>query len=165
MARSVFYSFHYNPDCSRASQVRNMGVVEGNQPAKDNDWETIKRGGESAIKKWIDDQLKGRSCAVVLIGENTAGRKWITYEISTAWNEGKGVFGVYVHNLKDLNGCQAVKGGNPFDHVTLNSTGAKLSTIVPAHNPPYSDSKDVYAHIKNNLANWIEQAITFRNNL
>lgn len=41
MARRVFYSFHYEPDNSRAAQVRNMGVVEGNKPASDNDWETI----------------------------------------------------------------------------------------------------------------------------
>jgi hypothetical protein len=27
--RKVFYSFHYMPDAWRASQVRNMGVVEG----------------------------------------------------------------------------------------------------------------------------------------
>ena len=29
MKRQVFYSFYYKPDNVRASQVRNMGVVEG----------------------------------------------------------------------------------------------------------------------------------------
>ena len=43
MARRAFYSFHYIPDNWRASQVRNMGVVDGNKPATDNDWETIKK--------------------------------------------------------------------------------------------------------------------------
>ena len=87
MARNAFYSFHYKPDNARASQIRNMGVVDGNKPAADNDWETITRGGDEAIERWIIDQLKGRSCAIVLIGQNTAGRKWINYEISTAWNK------------------------------------------------------------------------------
>ena len=44
MARRVFYSFHYEPDNARAAQVRNMGVVEGNKPASDHDWETITKG-------------------------------------------------------------------------------------------------------------------------
>jgi hypothetical protein len=164
MARSVFYSFHYKPDNTRAAQVRNMGVVDGNKPASDNDWEQITKGGDDAIKKWIDDQLKGKSCAVVLIGQGTAGRKWISYEISKAWNDGKGALGVYVHNLKDLDGKQSAMGGNPFEYVTLGPDKKKLSTIVPAHNPPRSDSKEVYAYIKEHLPDWIEDAIKIRNN-
>ena len=77
MSRKAFYSFHFKPDSWRASQVRNIGVVDGNQPVSDNDWEDVKKGGDSAIQEWIDDQLAGRSCTIVLIGENTAGRKWI----------------------------------------------------------------------------------------
>ena len=85
MARRVFFSFHYKPDNWRAAQARNAEVVEGNTPVSDNDWESITRGGDSAIQKWIDDQIKGKSCAVILIGNHTAGRKWIKYEIKKAW--------------------------------------------------------------------------------
>src|SRR5690242_10617103 len=99
--RNVFYSFHYEPDNWRASQVRNMGVIDGNEPAKDNDWEQIKRGGDAAIQRWIDAQLNGKSCAIVLIGSGTAKRKWIDYEIGAAWNNGKGLLGIHIHNLKD----------------------------------------------------------------
>ena len=94
MARRVFYSFHYAPDNWRASQVRNIGTVEGNQPAKDNDWETVTKGGDKAIEDWISDQMDGRSCVVVLIGSGTANRKWINHEIVKAWNDGKGILGV-----------------------------------------------------------------------
>ena len=45
MARRCFYSFHYDVDAWRASQVRNMGVIEGNAPVSDNDWESVKKGG------------------------------------------------------------------------------------------------------------------------
>jgi len=86
MPRKVFYSFHYIPDCARAAQIRNMGIVEGNPPASDNDWESVKKGGDAAIQRWIDGQLDGKSCAVVLIGAATAGRKWINYEITSAWD-------------------------------------------------------------------------------
>ena len=160
MARKVFFSFHYIPDAWRASQVRNIGTIEGNKPASDNDWEIVKKGGDDAIKKWINSQLDGRSCTIVLIGSETAGRKWIKYEIEKSWNDAKGVLGIFIHNLKDANGKQATKGKNPFTDFTINNKS--LDTIVKAYDPPYSDSKDVYDHISTNIAKWIEDAITIR---
>lgn len=44
MTRKCFYSFHYEPDNWRASQIREMGSLEGNRPATDNDWEEVKKG-------------------------------------------------------------------------------------------------------------------------
>ncbi len=162
MARMAFYSFHYVPDNWRASQVRNMGVVDGNKPATDNDWEAIKKGGDAAIKKWIDGQLSGKSVAIVLIGSKTAGRKWIKYEIKKAWEDGKGLLGIYAHNLKDKDGNQSSKGGNPFSAYKVGDKN--MSDIVKAYDPPYTTSKNVYDHIKNNLADWIEKAIEIRGN-
>lgn len=164
MARKAFYSFHYKPDNWRASQVRNIGAVEGNTPVSDNDWETITKGGEKAIKKWIDGQLEGRSCAIVLIGEKTAGRKYIKYEIEKSWNSSKGILGIYVYNLKDSDGNQTSKGKNPFDDFTVGEDKKKLSSIVKAYDPPYSISTNVYDYIKKNLSDWVEEAITIRNN-
>lgn len=162
MGRRVFYSFHYKPDNWRASQVRNMGVIEGNRPVSDNDWEEITSGGDEAIKKWINEQMQGKSCAIVLIGSKTGGRKWIKYEIKKAWEDGKGLLGIYIHNLKDKDGNQSSKGKNPFDDFTIG--GEKLSKIVKAYDPPYSTSTYVYDHIKENLEDWVEEAISIRNN-
>jgi hypothetical protein len=162
MARPVFYSFHYEPDNWRASQVRNMGVVDGNEPAKDHDWETITKGGEAAIKKWIDGQLSGRTCTAVLIGAETQNRKWINYEIVKSWDDGKGVFGVYIHRLKNSLGQQTIKGGNPFDSITLGGTTTKLSSVVKVYDPPTSDSKEVYTYINDNFSDWVETAIKNR---
>lgn len=161
MARRVFFSFHYIPDNWRASQVRNIGAIEGNAPVSDNDWETITEGGDSAIKRWINAQMKGRSCAVVLIGSRTAGRKWINYEIEKAWNDGKGIVGIYIHNLKNRDGEQSSKGSNPFREFTVN--GDKLSSIVKAYDPPYSTSRRVYSHIEDNIEDWVEEAVEIRN--
>jgi len=164
MARRVFFSFHYKPDNWRASQVRNMGVIEGNRPCSDNDWESITQGGDEKIKKWIAEQLDGKSCAVVLIGAKTAGRKWINYEIVKAWDDQKGVVGVYVHNLLDSNQKQSTKGANPFASIKYGNSGKMLSAIVKAYDPPYTSSTSVYNHIKEKLAQWVEEAITIRNN-
>jgi len=165
MARRVFYSFHYQPDCHRAAIVRNMGVVEGNRPATDNDWEAVKRGGNQAIQHWIDTQLNGKSCTAILIGENTAGRKWINYEIEASWNNCKGLFGVYIHTLKDLGGNQVPKGKNPFEEFVMGcDKNKRLSSLVKAYDPPYSASSDSYAYIKDNFTRWIEDAISIREN-
>lgn len=161
MARRVFYSFHYKPDNQRAAQVRNVGAVEGNAPVSDNEWEKVTSGGDAAIKRWIDGQLSGKSCAIVLAGAGTTGRKWITYEIVEAWNKGMGVVAIYIHKLKNLAGEQSTKGGNPLEHVT--HKGEKLSSICKAYNPAGSTSKEAYDWIKQHLANAVEEAITIRN--
>lgn len=180
MARRVFFSFHYKLDNWRASQIRNLGVIEGNTPVKDNDWETIAKGGDTAIKSWIDQQMHGRSCAIVLIGNKTAGRKWIKYEIEKAWKDRKGVVGIYIHNLKDKDGRRASKGRNPFHDIRTN--GLKLSSIVKAYDPPIEESiienffnwltdkklkrersKHVYGYIETNIKDWVEEAISIRN--
>ena len=143
MARNCFYSFHYKPDHWRASQVRNIGAIEGNQPVSDNDWETVTKGGDEAIKRWISGQMKGKTCAVVLVGTGTANRKWINHEIVKAWDDGLGVVGIYIHGLKNSTGETSNVGNNPFDYIGYGSTGKKLSSIVKCYNPAGSTSKAI----------------------
>lgn len=69
---------------------------------------------------------------------------------------------VYIHNLKDSAGDQTEKGKNPLDHIKLGET--KLSAIAKAYDPPYLTSTNVYNHIKENLAEWVEEAIRIREN-
>jgi Cu/Zn superoxide dismutase len=137
-----------------------MGVVEGNKPAHDNDWETVKRGGDPAIQRWIDDQLNGKSCTVVLIGTHTAGRPWINYEITKTWNDRKGLVGIHIHNLPLFNQGAAPKGGNPFEGFSIG--GTPMPSIVRTYDPPGWDHSQIYGHIRNNLSNWIEEAIAIR---
>jgi len=136
--KRVFFSFHYKLDNWRASQVRNIGKVEGNSPAADNDWETVTRGGDKAIKKWIDEQMYGKSCLVVLVGAKTAGRKWIEYEITKAWNSGKGVVGIHLNKLKNADGHTAGKGMNPFSAFEVN--GVPMTQRVKCHTPAGASS-------------------------
>ncbi|MBW2963062.1 TIR domain-containing protein [Mesonia aestuariivivens] len=162
MARKVFTSFHYVPDNWRANQVRNMGKIEGNSIVTSNKWEEVTNGGNSAIEKWINDNMYGKSCIVVFVGENTAGRKWIKHEIKKAWEDGKALVGIHIHNLKDKDGNQSNKGRNPFEDFNVN--GKSLSSIVKCYNPPYSTSTNVYSHIEDNIEDWIEEAIEIRAN-
>lgn len=160
MGRRVFFSFHYEPDSWRASQVRNIGAIEGSASVSDNDWEQVKRGGDGAIQRWIDGQLSGRSCTVVLIGAGTAGRKWINYEIQSSWAAGKGLVGVYIHRLKNREQLQSPAGANPF--ATFSVGQVNLAQIAESYDPPYSDSQQAYGYIRDNLENWVERAIQIR---
>jgi hypothetical protein len=163
VARRVFYSFHYTPDNWRASTVRNIGAIEGNKPAADNDWEAITSGGDDSIKRWITGQISGRSCTVVLVGATTANRKWINYEIVKSWNDGMGVVGIRIHGLKNPQGETSTAGQNPFDFITHGPSKKKLSEIVKCYNPAGSNSQERYDWIKTHLANAVEEAIRIRN--
>lgn len=135
-----------------------MGKVSEESTFSDNDWEEVKRKSDKDIKQWINDQMKMRSCVVVLIGSQTSGRKWITYEIEKAYELKKGIVGIYVHNLKDKNGEQSSKGSNPFYNV-FNKEGKRLSAFVTTYDSSYSTSTNVYDDIKNNIEKLIEDAI------
>lgn len=164
MVRQCFYSFHFKPDNWRAATVRSIGVIEGNKPASDNEWESIASGPDKdqKIERWIAGQMRGKTCAVVLVGAHTAGRKWINYEIRKAWNDGLGIVGINIRGLKNIDGLTSTQGANPFDCTTLGPTRKLLSSIVKCYNPPGANSKERYAWIAKHLANAVEEAIRMR---
>ena len=88
-----FASFHYDRDYARVQQVLNMGAIEGQTIVSSQKWEEVKRNGKAAVEKWIDDQMKGKSAVVVLVGAETASREWVNYEIRKAWNSYKPIVG------------------------------------------------------------------------
>lgn len=155
--KRVFLSFHYANDSWRVQQVKNIGSIEEQPILNYNEWEQIKRGGDDAIKRWINSQMDGKSCTVVLIGSATANRKWINYEISRSWDNGKPVVGIYIHKLKDSNGFQSTKGENPFKYIRLKN-GKTLDQLVPCFDPAGSTSAEAYDWIKNNIEAIVNKA-------
>ena len=163
--RRIFYSFHYAADSWRAATVRNIGVVEGNRPATDNKWEEVKRGGDTAIKRWIADQMRYRSCTLVLVGAHTAGRRWIDHEIKKTWEDGMGLAGIHIHGLRNQDSRISRKGDNPFAHFTVEDSDGKrrrLSSVVKCYNPPGTNSSLRYNWIRDNLADIVEEALRIR---
>ncbi len=155
MAREpVFYSFHYDNDVFRVQQIRHMGVVDGNEPVSPNDWEQVKRKGDAAVEKWIDDNLKYKRCVIVLIGSETANRKWVKYEIKRAWELKKGLFGIYIHNLRVPQTGTCSKGTNPFSSWNVN--GQSMANLVSCYDPR---AWDAYSDISRNMASWVAQAL------
>jgi hypothetical protein len=156
MARvPIFYSFHFDNDVFRVQQVRNMGIVDGDEPVSPNEWEQIKRKGDASIRKWIDDNMKHRRCVIVLVGEQTAKRPWVKYEIEKAWNDHRGLFGIYVHNLKDPRTGTCSQGPNPFSSIKMDN-GRPMSDYVTCRDPSWFDT---YNSIKANMQGWVDAAI------
>jgi hypothetical protein len=107
-------------------------------------WEDIKREGDESIQKWIDDGLSGSGVTVVLIGEDTWDRKWVKYEIEESERLGKGVLGVRIHNIRDLEGNSGVRGPNPFQYADATQAYKVYDWV----------NDDGY----NNFSDWAEQA-------
>ena len=156
----VFYSFHFANDVMRVQQIRNIGVIEGNSAVNANEWEQIKRSGKAAVQNWIDNNMKYKRCVIVLVGSETTSRPWVKYEIERAWNQGKAIIGIHIHNIKCARTGTCRKGANPFDEFTFKD-GRKLSSVVPCYDP---DPSQAYRDITANISGWIDHAIRKKRN-
>ncbi len=140
MARRVFFSFKYE-DVSRAMVVRNSWVTQGREAAgfvDAADFEKIKRQGDTAIRNWIDSQLKGTSVTVVLVGSQTCGSRWVKYEIEKSKELGHGLLGIDISKIPD------------FDKQTSERCGR-----IPTEYPFYLwNNDDGFNH----MGEWIEKA-------
>lgn len=157
MSRKIFFSFHYERDAWRASQVRNSNVVSSEDRygfIDKADWESIKKNGDDAIQRWIADQLKNTSVTAVLIGAETADREWVRYEIAKSWKRGNGLVGVRIHGLKDQDQQTDVYGRNPFDEFKL-PDGTVLSSVCKVYDWNADDGRK-------NFGKWADEAAEIR---
>lgn len=142
MARRVFFSFHYQEDIFRVNVIRKSGVVVGNAAAGFQDaslWEKTKKQGSAAVKRLIDRGLEGTSVTCVLIGQKTAERKYVTYEIEQSVKKGNGLLGIHINDIRDI------KGGTDF------LAGAVPAALVK-HGAP------IYSWNRNSFKDWVEEA-------
>lgn len=130
MARRVFFSFHYQHDIWRVNQIRNIPEITGCAAAGFQDaslWEEAKKKGDAEIKKMIDKALENTSVTVVFIGNKTAGRKFINYEIEQSIARGNGIVGIQIHHLKNKDGITDEAGATP---AKLTNGGYKVYKYV-----------------------------------
>lgn len=156
MVRRAFFSFHYERDIWRSNVVRNSWVTKDRESAGFWDaslWEKTKLKGENALKRLIDEGLKNTSVTVVLIGRETAYRKWVLYEIEQSRYKGNGLLGIYIHGIKDQHGETDFKGPNPFKKLYIEKRWYKkyLSELYPTY---YWKLSVGYYY----LGQWIEEA-------
>ena len=142
MARSVFFSFHYQRDVFRVHQVKNHHIAKGNYALAgffDGSLEEkAEASGAVYVKNLIDDGMSGSSVLCLLIGKETYKRRWIDYEILRAVGCGMGVFGIRIHRLKDTRpNAQAdledgadYSGSNPLSFLKYVHRAGKLQPMI-----------------------------------
>ena len=152
MAKSVFFSFHYERDVHRVQLVRNVNALEGQPLLNAQKWEEVRRNGGQAIENWIHAQMAYKKAVIVLIGKHTASRDWVIYEIEKAWKDKKPMLGINIHGLSSFGTVDAA-GANPFDKA-MGVSG------VPVFDPTIKDwrgqidSKATYNNLSQNLEFW-----------
>jgi hypothetical protein len=134
MARTVFFSFHYQRDIFRVQQVKNhyltkenyieAGYFDGSLEEK------AKTEGEAVVKTIIDKGLNGSSVLCVLIGNQTYTRRWVDYEILKSVELGMGVFGVRVHGLRCPRTGVDAAGPSPFEFLGYGTKDGKMNPMI-----------------------------------
>jgi MTH538 TIR-like domain (DUF1863) len=97
----VYFAFDYQ-DVFRVNQFRRSGQFLASSSAGFVDasqWEKLKRQSDQAIKRAIDESLRGTSVTVVCIGRRTSRRPWVKYEIVESIRLGKGLLGIHLNTL------------------------------------------------------------------
>lgn len=153
MARSVYFSFHYQDVVDfRANVVRNSGKFRksGDVFRDLSIWEEAQEKQVKKIKSLIDEELKGSSVTCVLIGSDTYSRRWVRYEIMKSFEMKKGQVGVGINWIKDKNGnTKFWRGENPFDFLSVKvSKDGKLIDLFEYKNDSWIVYKDL-PRIKN----------------
>mgnify|MGYP000883805056 CR=1 FL=1 len=152
MAKSVFYSFHYERDVHRVQLVRNINALEGQPLLNPQGWEQVRRQGERAIQDWIHEEMAYKKAVIVLVGRETASRPWVEYEIKKAWADRKPLLGVRIHGLSSM-GTVDSAGRSPFN----DAVGIPLFDPTVVGWGGRIDSKATYANLVNNLEWWSSQ--------
>lgn len=151
MARSSFVSFHYKNDYWRTQQVLKIGAITGESIIPAQNWESVKAKGEQAVHDWIDKEMANKQAVVVLIGSETASRKFVKYEIRKAWRSRIPLLGIHINGLKDSDGNTSTAGTNPFKQFGFTSGTGSFADYVPVYKPSGTTSTSVYADIEANI--------------
>lgn len=103
----------------RANVIRNCNVVLGIGTAgffDHSEYEEAKKTGDDGIRRMIDKNLEGTSVTVVLIGTQTASRRWVQYEIAQSVNRGNGLVGVHINIIGSPAWTPTHQGPEPYTH-------------------------------------------------
>lgn len=114
--RRVYFAFQYKKDVFRVNQVRRSGLLFNAQSVGFADrsvWEEAKKKGDGALEELILDGLDGTSATVVMLGEETAERRWVKFEISRSRDRNNALLGVRIHHLLDHLGKPSLRGPIP----------------------------------------------------
>src|SRR5699024_6202493 len=116
-------------------------------------WESVRRRGAAAIADWIDEQMKYKKAVIVLVGQETASRPWVQYEVKKAWADKRPLLGIAIHGLSSFGSVDAA-GPNPFAAAGLPASSIPLFDPTQRNYLGRIDSKETYAQLAESLVSW-----------
>lgn len=131
MALYTFFSFCYEDVKNfRVNVVRNSWIANNMDDTfvDGSIWEKEKSKDATVIKNLIEDGLKKTSVTAVLIGTDTADRRWVKYEILKSFERGNGLLGIHINRIRNKDKQISAKGSNPFDRLgfQISDDGKKI---------------------------------------
>lgn len=131
MARNVFFSFAYEDVKNfKVNVVRQSWLLKNKEDSfvDGSIWESAKTQGPAALKKLIEEGLNKTSVTAILIGENTANRRWVNYEIIKSFDRGNGILGIHINRIRGRTGLTA-RGTNPLERLgfQISQDGQKMN--------------------------------------
>lgn len=152
--RKVFPSYDWD-DAWYVNQIMNLPNIVGKKNigfVKNVPNEEVKQC-DSAVKKWIDENMENCSCLILFVGKKTYQSKWVKYEICKARDRGMACFIVYLTGMKDSAGQPVPKGlKDPYMYHNLYAPAGTSGTYEIKQY--YWVSNDGL----NNINAWIEDA-------
>jgi len=120
MARYTFFSFSYaDVKNFRVNVVRNSWLHHTDDATfyDASIWEDGQTKNSEKLRQLIDNGLHGTSVTAVLIGTDTAFRRWVIYELVKSFARGNGILGVHINRIKCKDGTICKRGVNPLDRI------------------------------------------------
>ena len=136
MARRTFFSFHYKSDVQRAQVVGQAWMTQDREEVgffNSSAFEKAERTNPETLKAFLVAEMKGSSVVCVLVGSDTAFRRWVRFETFRGiWDE-RGLLAVRINGIAGWDRRTAVAGPNPFDLLGISVTengGAKSVRFI-----------------------------------
>ena len=139
--------FSHDLDEPRADVVRNRWLAQpGNEEAGFFGmltWGDATRGGPATVKRLLSAAFADTSVTCVLIGPETAGKRWVRFEIIESIERRNLLVGVHVGAIPDRSRKIVGASKNPFEElaIAVADDGASVRVLQYAENQwvPYED--------------------------
>jgi hypothetical protein len=131
LARYIFFSFAFDDVKNfKVNVVRNSWLINNSAETfiDGSIWETKKTKNPNVIKNLINNGMHRTSVTAILIGEDTANRRWVNYEIVKSFDRGNGILGIHINRIRSKNQIISAKGQNPLDRLSfhISDNGRKI---------------------------------------
>jgi MTH538 TIR-like domain (DUF1863) len=129
VARRTFFSFHYIADVQRAEIVKNSWVTQDRKDAgffNSSAFEKAERTNPDTLKTFLNREMEGASVVCVLVGKDTASRRWVSYEIQRGIWDQRGILAVRIHTISHFTKGTTIAGSNPLDLLGVHVEQSKL---------------------------------------